>query len=56
MKKPDINSKKYIYYHKKLGKKMFNNQKYLEDCKKYSEQKTVINNSEIIEQVKQLAD
>jgi hypothetical protein len=42
MERPDINSKKYIYYHKKIGKKMFNNQKYLEDCKKFSEQNVVL--------------
>ena len=42
MEIPDINSKKYIYFHKKLGKKMFNNQKYFEDCKKYSEQKEAL--------------
>lgn len=37
MKQPDINDKKYCYFHKKLMKRMFNNQKYLADCKKYSE-------------------
>lgn len=48
MEKPDINSKKYIYYHKKLGKKMFNNQKYLEDCKKFTEQNVVLPQAAVI--------
>jgi len=51
MEKPDINSKKYIYYHKKLGKKMFNNQKYLEDCKKFSEQNIVLPQANVIKSV-----
>jgi hypothetical protein len=51
MERPDINSKKYIYYHKKLGKKMFNNQKYLEDCKKFSEQNVVLPQADVIKSV-----
>jgi hypothetical protein len=32
MKKPDINDKKYIYFHVGLMKKMFDNKGYLRDC------------------------
>lgn len=35
MEKPNINDKKYTYFNKKMGKKMFNNKKYLEDCLAY---------------------
>lgn len=48
MERPDINSKKYTYFHKKLGKKMFNNQKYLEDCKKFAEQNVVLPQGDVI--------
>lgn len=37
MKKPNLDDKKYRYFHKKAGKIMVNNQKYAEDCRKYEE-------------------
>lgn len=36
MEKPDINDKKYKYFHKKAGKIFFNNTLYLSDCQLYA--------------------
>jgi len=38
MEEPNINDKKYKYFHKKLGKMMINNQKYFADVKLFKEQ------------------
>lgn len=35
MEKPNPDNKKYRYYHKKAGKKMFNNELFNKDCESY---------------------
>jgi hypothetical protein len=37
MEKPNRDNKKYHYYHKKAGKKMFNQELFSADFKKYNE-------------------